>query len=91
MELERVKYMLKSYLRARLAKIERHLFYIVEEDKSELLSQAELAYAFTLYEKRKDHFNEVFFEKIPKKLNCLDAEDDVEKRISKYWMWTPGF
>mgnify|MGYP003695051397 CR=1 FL=1 len=65
MELERIKFLLKSYLRTRLAKIEKHLLFIVEKDKSELLSQAELSYAFTLYQKRKDHLNEVFFEKIP--------------------------
>jgi len=38
MELERVKFVLKTYLRARLAKIERHLLYIVEKDQSSLLS-----------------------------------------------------
>jgi GINS complex subunit 4 len=32
MELERVKFMLKSYLRTRLFKIERYLLYIVEKD-----------------------------------------------------------
>ena len=41
MELERIKFTLKSYLRARLAKVERHLLYIVEKDQSALLSQAE--------------------------------------------------
>jgi hypothetical protein len=32
MELERVKYTLKAYLRARILKIETHLLYIVEKD-----------------------------------------------------------
>ena len=32
MELERVKFMLKSYLRTRLFKIEKYLLYIVEKD-----------------------------------------------------------
>ena len=38
MELERVKFVIKSYLRCRLAKIERHLVYLIEKDKSELMS-----------------------------------------------------
>jgi len=32
MELERIKYTLKAYLRARILKIETNLFYIVEKD-----------------------------------------------------------
>ncbi len=32
MELERVKYMLKNYLRTRMFKIERQLLYLVEKD-----------------------------------------------------------
>lgn len=32
MEVERVKYNLKAYLRSRIIKIERHLLYIVEKD-----------------------------------------------------------
>lgn len=32
MELERVKYLVKAYLRARILKIEKHLLFIVEKD-----------------------------------------------------------
>ena len=32
MELERVKYLLKSYLRTRLMKIEKHYLFIIERD-----------------------------------------------------------
>ena len=32
MEIERAKFVLKSYLRARIVKIERHLLWIVEKD-----------------------------------------------------------
>jgi GINS complex subunit 4 len=46
MEVERVKFALKSYLRTRLAKIEKHLLYIIEKDCSELLSEAEMQFAF---------------------------------------------
>jgi GINS complex subunit 4 len=45
MELERVKYLLKSYLRTRLFKMEKHLLYLVEKDQAHLLSEAEMQYA----------------------------------------------
>ena len=56
MELERVKFIMKSYLRTRLTKIERHLVYIIEKDRSELLSEAEKIFAFNILESRKTHF-----------------------------------
>ena len=57
MELERVKFVMKSYLRTRLAKIERNLVYIIEKDRSELLSEPEKIYAFNVLEARKTHFS----------------------------------
>jgi hypothetical protein len=57
MELERAKFVLKTYLRARITKIERHLLWIVEKDQSALLSSAEMNFAFSLYESRKTHLN----------------------------------
>ena len=48
--------MLKSYLRARLFKIERFLLYIVEKDQASLLSESEMQYAWSLYESKKEHF-----------------------------------
>ena len=83
MELERIKFTLKSYLRTRLAKVERHLLYIVEKDQSELLSQAEQMFAFKLYEARKNHFESAFFEKIPRKLNILEEEPVNDRYITK--------
>ena len=74
MELERVKFVLKSYLRTRLAKIERHLLYIVEKDQSQLLSPAEIQFAFALYENRKNFLTETFFNKIPRDLNELEKD-----------------
>ena len=75
MEMERIKYMLKAYLRARIVKIEKHLLYIVEKDKAQLLSPGEMEYAWTLYESKKEHFKSEFFDKISKKLNNM--EDDI--------------
>jgi len=83
MEVERVKYMLKAYLRCRIIKIERFLLYLVEMDKASLLSQAEMEYAWTLYEAKKEHYKSEFFDKISKKLNCLEDGKDVGEHMSK--------
>ena len=49
MELERVKFIYKSYLRTRLLKIEKHYLYIVEKDQAELLSNSEQEFVFAIY------------------------------------------
>lgn len=74
MEIERAKFVLKSYLRGRIVKIERHLLWIVEKDQSALLSSAEMSFAFSLYENRKTHLQDNLFAKIPKKLNFMEQE-----------------
>ena len=56
MEAERIKYLLKSYLRTRLFKIERYMLYLVEKDQASLLSEGEMQYVWQLYESKKDHF-----------------------------------
>jgi len=85
MELERVKFILKSYLRTRLFKIERHILFIVEKDQSGLLSPGEMQFAFALYESRKTHFNDNLFKHVPRKLNFMDADtiaDEYSKSFS---------
>lgn len=82
MEVERIKYVLKAYLRARIIKIERHLLFIVEKDKASLLSPGEMEYAWTLYESKKEHFKTEFFDKISKKLNNM--EEDIQDSMSKF-------
>ena len=67
-----MKFIMKSYLRTRLAKIERHLIYIIEKDRSELLSESEKIFAFNILESRKAHFQNTFFEKVPRELNLLE-------------------
>ena len=83
MEVERVKFVLKAYLRARILKIERHLVYIVEKDQASLLSQAEMEYAWTLFESRRDHFKSEFFDKISTKLNTMEEGKDMQDFMSK--------
>ena len=74
MELERVKYLLKSYLRTRLFKIERYLLYLVEKDQASLLSEGEMAFAWSLYEGKKSHFSHVLLNKLPARLNPFESE-----------------
>jgi len=45
LELERIKYLLKSYLRTRLYKIETNIFYVVKENLTSMLSESEFNYA----------------------------------------------
>ncbi len=82
MELERIKYMLKQYLRSRLFKIETQMIYIIENDHASLLSEGEMTFVWSLYQSKKAYFNENFFDKIPSKLNNLE-QDDVDKRLGK--------
>ena len=84
MELERVRFALKSYLRTRLSKIEKLLLYIVEKDCNELLLEAEMQFAFKLYGSRQSYFKNALFDQIPDKLNVL--ADPVDARISKYFL-----
>ena len=83
MELERVKYLLKCYLRTRLFKIEKFILYIVEHDKANLLSEGELTYAWKLYESKKNYLNQAFFSKVPSKLNVFET-DEFDPRLSKF-------
>jgi len=83
MELERVKYMLKSYLRTRLFKIERNLFFVIEKDLANLLSESEIEYAWTLSENKKTLFNMGLFSKIPSSLNHFQKETLDDRLITK--------
>ena len=82
MELERAKFVLKSYLRTRIAKLERHLLYLVEKDHSALLSNSEMNFAFAVYESRKKLLSDQLFTKVPKKLNFMES-DQMADQYSK--------
>lgn len=66
---DRVKFLLKDYLRIRLKKIEKFLFYLIKNDLNDLLSSAEFDYAIELYKQKKNYFNENVYKKIPNVLN----------------------
>lgn len=83
MEYERVKYVLKSYLRTRLSKIERNLLFYIEKDKANLMCEEEIHFAADLYEQRKTYFNEAFGSKIKPQLNPFNDEDQLPDKYSK--------
>ena len=76
--------MVKSYLRTRLFKIEKHLLYLVEKDQASLLSEGEMQFAWSLYENKKGQFSQAFFNKIPSRLNMFE-QDTLDDRLSKYY------
>lgn len=68
MELERIKYIICSYLRCRLAKIENFTdFILAEEERREekRLSDEELTYATTFLKITKNHFQQMVLKHIP--------------------------
>ncbi len=82
MELERVKYMLKSFLRTRIFKIERNLLFLIEKDYASLMSEGEMEYAWSIYESKKTLFNQSLYMKIPSSLNHFDKEN-LDERMGK--------
>lgn len=84
MELERVKYMLKSYLRTRVFKIEKNLLYLIEKDLANLMSESEIEYAWTIYESKKALFNQALFNKLPSSLNQFEKEQ-LDDRMGKFF------
>lgn len=76
LEIERMKYMLKSYLRIRLTKIEKYYLDIIRNEKTDILSNAEFNYAARYFVMKKTHFEKSFTKDIPETFN--DFVDDVE-------------
>ena len=76
MELERIKYLLKSYFRIRLAKIESQLFYLIKERDSPdvQLSKEEWKYVLTLCSMRGQFYRENFTRMLPS--ICREFEKD---------------
>lgn len=60
-DLDRIKYYLKRYLRIRIQKIERNLFYILKSNLHSHFSNDEFNYAVKYYQLIKDHFKKMFF------------------------------
>lgn len=78
MELERIRYLINSYLRYRLQKIENFTKYFLNEEETrpdKRASESEMKYAKAYFELMENHFKQLIFRHIP------PQQDDVEKRI----------
>ncbi|KAF9936489.1 GINS complex subunit [Mortierella alpina] len=74
-ELERVKFVLRSYLRTRLSKIERFCQFILADPASKRnLSKGELVYAENYSKATTQHFQSSFLNSLPP---SLQGQDDV--------------
>lgn len=64
LELDRLRYYLKKYLRIRLAKIERNILHIIQDDLAHLLSKSEYDFAISFYELLRGQLDSQFFAKV---------------------------
>ncbi|KAF9971517.1 GINS complex subunit [Modicella reniformis] len=74
-ELERVKFVLRSYLRTRISKIEKHCEFILADPASKRrLSRAEIMYAENYSRATRQHFHSSFLASLP---SSLQGQDDT--------------
>ncbi|XP_066495421.1 DNA replication complex GINS protein SLD5 isoform X2 [Tiliqua scincoides] len=85
MEVERIRYVLNSYLRCRLRKIEKYFPHILEKEKTRaegepsLLSPEELVFAKEYMENTEAHFRSVALRHMPPNLQKVDLLKAVPK------------
>ena len=72
LDLDRVKFLLSSYLKTRLFKIQEYIHYIVNNDLGELLSEQEVEFAEKYYLLKTNHFKKRFLVDLPKDVSSLD-------------------
>ncbi|XP_008417288.1 DNA replication complex GINS protein SLD5 [Poecilia reticulata] len=78
MEIDRIRYVLSSYLRSRLQKIEKHFPHVLEREKSlvegqpSLLSPEEFAFAKEYYTNTETYLKAVALKRMPPNLQAVD-------------------
>mmetsp|Transcript_18999 Transcript_18999/g.34498 ORF Transcript_18999/g.34498 Transcript_18999/m.34498 type:complete len:200 (+) Transcript_18999:2141-2740(+) len=65
LELDRVKYLVASYLRTRLLKIQKLMYYLIEKNLGQLLSQAEGTFLSKYFAIKTNQFKKAFLLKLP--------------------------
>ncbi|KAG0041878.1 GINS complex subunit, partial [Gryganskiella cystojenkinii] len=74
-ELERVKFVLRSYLRTRISKLERYSTFILADPSSrQRLSRAEMTYAENYLRATTQHYHNSFLSSLPPSLQPQDLE-----------------
>ncbi|XP_002129349.1 DNA replication complex GINS protein SLD5 [Ciona intestinalis] len=82
LELDRIRYVLSSYLRCRLEKIEKHAAYLIKKESSDgpsvsRLSPEEFMFAKELTSGVTSHLTASALKHMPKNLQTLNLEDSV--------------
>jgi len=82
-DIQRIKFIIKDYLRIRLMKIEKYLFYLLKNNKIDILSQNEIKFAAELMDVKASYFLQGL-----KKMNSLannfyQFTDKNKKRVEK--------
>ncbi|KAI8380377.1 hypothetical protein BD560DRAFT_347560 [Blakeslea trispora] len=79
-EIERVKYVIKSYLRCRLFKIEKFTLHLLRlPNLKELLSHQEIIYARSYQELMESHYHHTFLHQLPR---TQQKQDEVIQDMS---------
>jgi GINS complex subunit 4 len=75
MDVDRASFVLASYLRTRLAKLQKFItYYLADESRREKLSAAELEFAQGYNQLVKAHLTESFLQDIPEQFRGFDAD-----------------
>jgi len=75
MEAERIKYVIRCYLRTRIAKIEKHFLYILQnEEIYSKLSEQELTYAQKYCDTVQSHLDKTVLHSLPENLRSLTEQ-----------------
>jgi len=83
-ESERVKYMMRCYLRERLFKIEKHVIFILKnEEMTQRLSPEELTYAQKYCDLLEESFGSAFLNLLPENLRSLTEQTSDLDMIPK--------
>ena len=81
LDIERIKFIIKDYLRIRMAKIEKYLYYIVKHDLTALLSSPEFEYVMQLFKLKKKYFDDGIYRNISGKLNDFKVDGTIGDNI----------
>ncbi|PRP86332.1 hypothetical protein PROFUN_05473 [Planoprotostelium fungivorum] len=82
MEIDRISYLLRSYLRSRIVKIEKHHSkFVSDETYHQRLSPSEQKFAQSYTDLIKSHYRESFLQSLPDRVNSGE-EDAMTARIN---------
>jgi GINS complex subunit 4 len=79
LEIERMKFLLKSYLSTRIFKIEKYYLDLIYNERIDLLSESEYEFAAKYFIYKKKHYQNSFSKKLPSSLNDFVEPNDDDK------------